>query len=164
MNWKAWPEIRRRGWIAWTPLALGGLGLLCYESYREITKTGPVNGDLRNAGSWAYALGAPMLILSGITLWKFGSSVRRALRQVGEYSLQLYLIHPILLLMVTSRPRAINLFKWLPVPSLWLFAFVTLGTFAIALILDRVPFVNQVLFGREAPRRKPMADGDGLKG
>jgi probable poly-beta-1,6-N-acetyl-D-glucosamine export protein len=154
MNWKKWPDIRRWGWTVWTPLAVAGLGLLCYESYLEITGAGGVNGDLRNAGSWGYALGAPMLILAAISVWTTGAELaKKGLKRLGESSLQIYLMHPILLVFLTSRPRAMNLFRWLPVPSLWLFLVVLFGTYGVSLIFDRIPLVNQVLFGRDPVKK-----------
>ncbi|MFI5386021.1 MAG: hypothetical protein ACHQ50_07860, partial [Fimbriimonadales bacterium] len=80
-----------------------------------------------------------------------GSMVRgfwATLRRMGELSIQIYLMHPILLQFL-SWSLLVRFFRALPLPSLWLFLTTLFGTFGIALLLDRIPYVNQVLFGKE---------------
>ena len=70
------------------------------------------------------------------------------LKRMGELSIQIYLMHPILMQWLSTSWR-VKALRILPVPSLWLFLITLFGTYGIALLLDRLPYVNQILFGKE---------------
>ncbi|HTQ11972.1 MAG TPA: acyltransferase [Fimbriimonadaceae bacterium] len=165
MNWKAWPTIRRRTWIVWGALAIAGFVLFGYGSARDLQGL-TSNGTLTNAAGSAYALGASFLIIGLLTalepgprpqdssplyrhpLWGEELLARRMLKRMGELSIQIYLMHPILMQWLSTSWR-VKALRILPVPSLWLFLITLFGTYGIALLLDRLPYVNQILFGKE---------------
>lgn len=162
MKWRDWPAIRKMTWPVWSFFAVAGGAFFAYTSYLDLMKL-RFNGDLFNASTWAYALGMSFLIISGLTLWTTGTpQVRFGLRRLGEMSLQIYLMHPILLDFI-SRSSKVDFLRALPLPSLWMFLITLLGTYGVAELLNLVPIVNLVLFGRDLPPAKPKPEGDGVE-
>lgn len=153
MNWKGWPDFRRVAWPMWAIFAVAGFATFAYQVDIGLIgaanhEPSPVNGTLQNAAVQAYALGASMLILVGLTLWgSFGAKIQEHLRVLGVYSLQIYLMHPVVMDLL-SRHRSLAILDHLPLPSLWIFLGTLYGTFGIGLLLSRVPYADQVLFGR----------------
>ena len=100
LNWQRWPEVRTWAWPIGAVLAISGFSMLGYQSHQSLLKQ-PANGNWINISTWTYALGMCFLILSLVTIW--GDRVTRpnpgrsALRTLGEMSLQLYLIHPLVM-------------------------------------------------------------------
>lgn len=153
MNWKSWPDVRRQTWVVWIFFAVAGFAVFGYESYLDLTKAHP-NGTVMNAAGSAYALGMPVLILALITLWgPAAAKLKQGFVTLGVLSMQIYLMHPILLELL-SKPKIVAAFKLLPLSSLWFFLATLLGTLAIALVLNKIPYVNTIFFGREAPKKK----------
>jgi len=163
MNWKAWPQVRRQTWAVWAILAAVGFAVFGTNSALDL-QARPTNGTATNAASSAYALGMSFLILAFLTLLKasksspppyspalWGGAFRSLVKRMGELSIQIYLMHPILMQWLGLSWR-LKLFKALPLPSLWLFLVTLFGTYGVALLLDRLPYVNLVLFGKEARR------------
>lgn len=151
LNWDKWPDVRRWALPAGAVLALAGFGMLGYQSYNSLTKQ-PANGNWINISTWGYALGMCFLILALVTWWSGRvtkpAAGRTLLRTFGEMSLQLYLIHPMVMEVLSRRSSG---FRQLPLPSVWLFLATLLVTFAISWLLDKVPYANTVLFGRDLP-------------
>jgi peptidoglycan/LPS O-acetylase OafA/YrhL len=159
MNWREWPQIRRTGWPAWAALALGGFAAFAWQTWLNLVpKT--ANGTLLNASTWAYVLGAGFLILAGVTTWTSGAPTPKLImRRLGEMSLQVYLMHPILMQFLT-KDSIVRGYRSLPLPSLWFFVTILLGTYAVAWALDKVPYVNFALFGRDLPPRASSTKAD----
>ncbi|HVT12953.1 MAG TPA: acyltransferase [Fimbriimonadaceae bacterium] len=80
------------------------------------------------------------------------------LRRLGTMSLQIYLMHPVLMEVLTTSWR-LPVMRRLPLPSVWLFLITLFGTYGIALLLSRTPYADQILFGKELPpKRQPAAE------
>lgn len=164
MNWREWPSIRRVTWPVWALFAVGGFAVFGYDSWLVLTKQQP-NGTIMNAAASSYTLGMPFLILatitciSGAALW---SRLEGWVIRLGAMSLQIYLMHPVLMELLTTSWR-LPLVRALPLPSVWLFLITLFGTYGIALLLNRIPFVDQILFGKELPAKpKPTMGEDGV--
>jgi peptidoglycan/LPS O-acetylase OafA/YrhL len=176
MNWDEWPRIRSGTWLLWGFFALAGFLVFGYFAWKDlvgIPLTGS-DGTLQNAGSSSYMLGMPFLVLAFLTIWGAhrasaaeepddkakigpGTLTWRSFRALGLMSMQIYLMHPILLQYLT-KPSIMRVFRSLPVPSLWYFLVTLLGTFAVGLVMDKVPFMNQIFFGKEFLRKKKPAE------
>lgn len=184
MNWRDWTSIRRVTWPVWTVLAVSGFAVFGYDSWQVLTKQQP-NGTVMNAAASAYTLGMPFLILGLLTVWVGRMGARspltparetrrpsppegRGVARLGAMSLQIYLMHPILMELLTTSWR-LPLVRRLPLPSVWLFLITLFGTYGIALLLNRIPFVDQILFGKEFPGKskrstlEPQIDADGQR-
>ncbi len=156
MNWDDWPAIRRRTWPVWIAFAAVGFAIFGYNSSLDLQHQ-QTNGTVTNSASAAYALGMPFMILALLSMLSdaprgWVGATRAVLRRMGELSIQIYLMHPILLQWLGTSWR-LTLFRSLPLPGLWLFSLTLFGTYGIALLLDRLPHVNQLLFGKAWERR-----------
>lgn len=153
LNWDKWQVVRRWAWPLGLAIAAVGFYELGIQSHQALLKE-PSNGTLVNVSTWTYALGMSLLTLVGVTLWSERASrpslLRTGLRVLGAMSLQIYLIHPMVMEVLSDRYR---LFLRLPLSAFWLFLATLLITFAISWVLDKIPYVNTLLFGRDLPPR-----------
>lgn len=156
MNWKGWAGIRRAAWPMWAFISVVGFAIFAYQVDLGLIaaanhEPSPVNGTLQNSAVQGYALGTSMLILVALTLWgSFAARIQEHLRVLGVYSLQIYLMHPVVMDLL-SRHRSLVILDRLPLPSLWMFLGTLYGTFGLGVLLSRAPYVDQILFGRPPP-------------
>src|SRR5579871_1261038 len=145
LNWEQWPQI----WSAWRwPLLgmmLAGFGLYIHLSIQEHLNQ-PVTSLTYNVAYAAYALGASLCGLAGAQLLSRGARAGKVLARVGEWSLPLFLIHP-LWYFFFSGPRIGRILEALPLTVCWVFAAVFGLTWGLSTLTEKL-HVDRWLFGR----------------
>jgi surface polysaccharide O-acyltransferase-like enzyme len=162
MNWRDWNSVRRVAWPLWAGCAALGFGIFAYETWHTLLASklelaaDHYYGDFLNGSTWLYVLGANFLILAGLSLRTAGGEpIKKVLLRLGEMSLQIYLMHPVLMDFLSRGWRG-AIFKHLPLASLWFLIMTVAGSYAVGWLLDRIPYAPTILFGRDRPAPKDM--------
>ena len=140
LNWEKWQSIRDRAlWIfaaVATPF-LGGILLL--ESNR-------VEGT--DISSYIYnGIIAVLAMAMGFSMLALCQRLRSStLAYLGQISLQIYFIHP-LIMFAMSRPSSIQVLKVIPISALWSFLLLIVTTVGVSKLLT-MSKLDGVLFGR----------------
>jgi peptidoglycan/LPS O-acetylase OafA/YrhL len=123
------------GWIVYLPL-----------SYQQVHGV-PVNSHLYHYSYWAYTGGVAFCLLS-LCHWlpQWSGWLARAFRLLGTYSIQIYLVHPMLLHFWSSAPQSGTTLRFH-----FITATVTLLVLGVSLLIAHVAartVGGEILFGR----------------
>lgn len=139
-------EVVRKGWLPATAVAVVGLWLylpLALQAVQQI----PVNTFQYQVGNWLFTAGVSFLLLA-VAYWLSHSQARvvEGVQTLGRYSLQIYLIHPLILseLNRLSYTSALQV-RW-ALPLFFLLAMVI--PFVVGWLIARAPRVSTLIFGR----------------
>ncbi|MCS6919313.1 MAG: acyltransferase [Fimbriimonadales bacterium] len=139
-------ELVRRGWLLALASASVGLWLYLPLALQAIQRI-PVNTFQYQVGNWLFTAGVSFLLLA-VAYWLSRSQARVAagLQVLGRYSLQIYLIHPLILselnrLSFTGALQA----RW-ALPLAFLLALLI--PFAVGWLIARAPRASTLIFGR----------------
>ncbi len=145
LHWSEWPAV----WQRWRSAIclFTALGLAVYFTLAVRIILGlRVSSLAYNSGIAVYAMGAALVLLVWSRRLALGGKLGTALARIGDWSLPIFLVHPLLLYLL-SGPTITRVLDWLPGSFFWTLAalaFVTWGftELTIRLRLDRY------LFGR----------------
>jgi peptidoglycan/LPS O-acetylase OafA/YrhL len=154
LNWKVWPDV----WGKWKPvLALGTVsGFALYFGLSLLQLFGkPISSMAFNAGATAYASGMALLLLRGSSRLAALPRWGRTLARIGDRSLPLFLLHPMILHLL-SGPRVSGLLDRLPLSPAWAGLLLFAVTWGL-IDLGQWARVNAFLFGRPFPLYAPDA-------
>ncbi|MBW3624134.1 MAG: acyltransferase [Armatimonadetes bacterium] len=145
LNWKSWPEV----WREWRPhLVLGTLfGFLLYFalSIRQLQGQ-PISSFGFNAGATLYATGMAALLLVVSNRLAGHLRVGPLLARIGDRSLPLFLIHP-MVLHFFGGPRISAFLDALPLTPIWAGLLLLGLTWTLIEALVRMR-LDRFLFGR----------------
>jgi len=146
LNEGAWPGV----WRTWrVPLALATLGALgVYLFLSVVSLRGERIASLPfNAAANVYTSGTALLLLAFAgRLARAGGRTVRVLARVGDWSLPLFLIHP-LVLHLLSGPSIGRVWNALPFSQIWVGAAMLGVTWGLTTLAWRLG-VDRLLFGR----------------
>ncbi|MCS7058623.1 MAG: acyltransferase [Meiothermus sp.] len=132
-------ELLRRGRLA--ALGVVAVGLAFYLPNAVEARMGlPVNTMAYQVGHWLYTTAMAFLLL-GLAVRLSGSPLAPFLRLLGRYSLQIYLIHPLVMRLLERTPG-------FPEPLGFVPAFAIYGVLALGLPLGLAWLVRRSLFSR----------------
>ncbi|GIV08022.1 MAG: hypothetical protein KatS3mg019_0113 [Fimbriimonadales bacterium] len=139
-------DVIRKGWLSAVGIAFVGLWLYLPLALQAIQGI-PVNTFQYQVGNWLFTAGVSFLLLV-VAYWLSHSQARlvSGVQLLGRYSLQIYLIHPLILselnrLSFTSVLQA----RWaLPL----FFVLALLVPLALGWLTARFPRVSYTIFGR----------------
>ena len=139
-------EVLRRGWLLALLCACVGLWLylpLALQALRGF----PVNTVQYQVGNWLFTTGVSFLLLA-VAYWlsRWENRAVRGVQLLGRYSLQIYLLHPLILseLGRWSVSGALQVRWGLPL----FVGLALLVPFGVGWLLARVPRVSIAIFGR----------------
>lgn len=145
LNWPQWETI----WRSWRlSLVLGTLaGFVVYMALSMIQLTGGRISSLPfNVGMTLYATGMALLLLAGARHLAKGSRTGSLLARIGDRSLALYLVHPMILYLI-SGPTITAFLSALPFTPLWAGALMLAVTWGFSSLARRLR-LDRLLFGR----------------
>ncbi len=145
LNWKEWDSVWRKWRWGIAAMAIAGLAMYLPPALMVYANK-PITNELYHAGINTYCLGIALLLLA---LSRTLGPVRylgRFLQRVGDRSIALFLIHPLVLFFL-GGPRVTSLMERIVVapPALWLLMFGITWALSEASRLSRA---DRVLFGR----------------
>jgi peptidoglycan/LPS O-acetylase OafA/YrhL len=145
VNWIRWTEVWARYRFAFAACAIGGLaGYLTMEVVMH--RGGQVDGRAYNLLYILYATGSALLILQASHAMAAWRRIGPALAAVGNRSLSLFVIHPLVLYFL-GEPAADKMFQHLPMPHVWAWA-ITFGASWVAVEILYLARIGPILFGR----------------
>ncbi|MFN4032250.1 MAG: acyltransferase [Fimbriimonadales bacterium] len=138
--------VMRKGWLL--ALASAGVGLWLYLPLAlQAIRGASVNTFHYQVGNWLFTAGVSFLLLA-VAYWLNGSQARAAagVQMLGRYSLQIYLIHP-LVLSEWNRWGLVGALqaRW---GVLLCFLAALLIPFALGWLIARAPRASTLIFGR----------------
>ncbi len=139
-------EVLRRGWLF--ALLCASVGLWLYLPLALQALQGfPVNTFQYQTGNWLFTTGVSFLLLT-VAYWlsQRGGWMVAGVQLLGRYSLQIYLLHPLILSELSrwSVSSALQARWGLPL----FVALALLVPFAVGWLLSRAPRVSVAVFGR----------------
>lgn len=138
--------IVRKGWLL--ALASAGVGLWVYLPLAlQAIQGAPVNTFHYQVGNWLFTAGVSFLLLA-VAYWLSGSQARvvAGLQQLGRYSLQIYLMHPLVLSELNRWGLVGALQARWGLPLCFLAALLI--PFALGWLIARASRVSVLIFGR----------------
>jgi peptidoglycan/LPS O-acetylase OafA/YrhL len=138
--------VLRRGWL----LALGcaGAGLWLYLPLAlDALRGQAVNTFQYQVGNWLFTTGVSFLLLA-VAYWLSGREWRivSGVSVLGRYSLQIYLLHPLILAELARWSLTSALQARFGLPLFYLLGLVV--PFGLAWLVARAPRVSLAIFGR----------------
>lgn len=145
LNWKRWPEVWRENRVHIACGTALAFVLYFYLSIRILQKE-PVSSFAFNAGATIYATGMALLLLAGAARLAAVPRWGAILARIGDRSLPLFLIHPMVLYFM-GGPKIARFLDALPLTPLWAGLILFALTWA-AIDLTRLLKIDGYLFGR----------------
>jgi peptidoglycan/LPS O-acetylase OafA/YrhL len=145
VNWNQWFQV----WNTWRwPLfgiTFAGFGVYMTLSVRQVLSH-PISSLSFNIAYAAYAAGVSLLLLAASQYLVRGSRVGRGLGRIGDWSLPLFLAHPLVLFFL-GGPRISSIFQALPASACWVFVALFVLTWSFTAFTGRL-HLDRLLFGR----------------
>jgi peptidoglycan/LPS O-acetylase OafA/YrhL len=145
LNWKQWPSV----WKAWKlRMSLVTLaGFLVYISVSMAELAGArISSLLYNSSATIYTTGMAFLLLGVSSTLKFYPPLGQSLARMGNWSLPLFLIHPLILYFL-GGPTLSRFLDSLPLTLVWVSALLLGLTWMTTLFLQKAR-MDKWLFGR----------------
>jgi peptidoglycan/LPS O-acetylase OafA/YrhL len=160
LNWSAWPEVWRRARLPLFLLFIATMYWFLDVCVRQIGGLPYTSDEYK----WSHTLFTVFgsMVLLGLSLhWKDAKSWwEKLFRTLGENSLQLYLIHPMLLTLLAG-PTALKVLKPLPFAPVWVVLILVAVSYALGLVVRHLG-LDRWMFGRDsrtAPAKPAVTSG-----
>lgn len=154
LYWERWGVVWKNGKALFWLLMLGGFAAYGTEAVRQLLGY-KINSLLHNSGAILYATGMAILLLGWTTEMNKSTRMAQILARIGDWSLPLFLIHPMILYLL-SGPKISGFIARLPVPVLWVALFVFTLTWGITLLTRKLR-LDYLLFGRSLASNQSSA-------